>query len=134
MPLDPRSRAQETDDSGSGARTLSHGRGGAGNMGKEKPHAENPESLVTPSLKADKYTTGRGGTGNMAKNDPNHPEVARAAQDVNAPVPQEQENFHTGRGGAANVSKATDGAKTKEGAHSAGGKVNELLHKVGLKK
>ena len=37
----------------------------------------------------------------MAKNDKERPEVARAAQDVEAPRPKEQQGgFHIGRGGA----------------------------------
>lgn len=58
---------------------LSHGRGGAGNIGSAPSDIE-PPSLDTPTLKGDIYTTGRGGSGNMAKN--NDPEAARRAQDV----------------------------------------------------
>jgi hypothetical protein len=52
----------------------------------------------------------------MAKNDPDHPEVARRAQDVEAPVHREPEgNFHYGRGGAANVAKpAEEEAKARK--------------------
>ena len=41
----------------------------------------------------------------MAKNDPLNPELARAAQDVDAPNPQAdpQGPVHYGRGGAANI-------------------------------
>lgn len=40
----------------------------------------------------------------MAKNDPDHPELARLAQDVDAGNPREPEGpKHYGRGGAANV-------------------------------
>jgi hypothetical protein len=44
----------------------------------------------------------------MARNDPKHPELARASQDVEAPPHRETEGpHHFGRGGAANVAKAT---------------------------
>lgn len=45
----------------------------------------------------------------MAKNDPNHPEIARASQDVE-PVEQRerQGSFHFGRGGAANIGKSSE--------------------------
>lgn len=40
----------------------------------------------------------------MALNDPYHPEYARAAQDVEFPIlPQTQNDFHGGRGGAGNI-------------------------------
>jgi len=45
----------------------------------------------------------------MSKNDPFHPEMARAAQDVEAlPLREPEGNFHYGRGGAANVAKPTE--------------------------
>jgi hypothetical protein len=44
----------------------------------------------------------------MAKNDPNHPEYAREAQDVDGAPPRlSVGEFHTGRGGAANVGHPT---------------------------
>jgi hypothetical protein len=44
----------------------------------------------------------------MARNDPNRPELARASQDVEAPLHREKEGpHHYGRGGAANVAKLT---------------------------
>ncbi|KAF9730320.1 hypothetical protein PMIN06_011451 [Paraphaeosphaeria minitans] len=91
-------------------RVASYGRGGAGNIGKEDPAAHmTPEDLVTPTLKSEHYTTGRGGSGNMAKNDPSRPEVARAAQDVEAPALREPEGpHHYGRGGAANIAKTEE--------------------------
>ncbi len=68
------------DSSGSQKRAaLSHGRGGAGNIGVSSQDAE-PVSLETPTIKSEMYTTGRGGSGNMAKN--SDPEEARRAQDV----------------------------------------------------
>ncbi|KAF2877834.1 hypothetical protein BDV95DRAFT_600535 [Massariosphaeria phaeospora] len=90
-------------------RVASHGRGGAGNILKDDPTAHtDPADLITPTLKSEHYTTGRGGTGNMARNDPNHPELARASQDVNAPPLREPEGpHHIGRGGAANVAKTS---------------------------
>lgn len=80
---------------------------GTGNIGKDPPASET--DLATPTIKADTYTTGRGGSGNMAKNDPNHPEIARASQDVE-PVPKTERSgsFHVGRGGAANIAKSDD--------------------------
>jgi len=89
---------------------MSHGRGGAGNIGKERRESlTGPEDLVTPTIKSEHYTTGRGGTGNIAKNDPLHPEIARASQDVRSPVFREPEgSFHYGRGGAANVAKLSE--------------------------
>lgn len=73
------------------------------NILKEDPSAyTKPEDLVTPTLKSDTYTTGRGGTGNMARNDPANPEIARLAQDVDAPAHIETQPKHGGRGGAGN--------------------------------
>ncbi|KAF2684770.1 hypothetical protein K458DRAFT_417636 [Lentithecium fluviatile CBS 122367] len=89
-------------------RIASHGRGGAGNIGKDASTGSDLTDLVTPTLKSDHYTTGRGGSGNMARNDPNHPELARASQDVEAPPHREAEGpHHYGRGGAANIAKPT---------------------------
>jgi Protein of unknown function (DUF3602) len=132
--MEPRARGIGNDEIGSGLRTTSHGRGGAGmfsshllcshienapptdsqwypgNMKKDRRPSAGPEDLVTPTIKADKYTTGRGGTGNMAKNDPGHPEVARASQDIVPPAHREPESsFHVGRGGAANIAKPSPG-------------------------
>ncbi|KAH7077257.1 hypothetical protein FB567DRAFT_552790 [Paraphoma chrysanthemicola] len=127
-------------------RILSHGRGGAGNIAKNDPTASQPapEDLVTPTLKGNTYTTGRGGTGNMAVNDPDRPEVARAAQDVDAPnVASEPKGpTHYGRGGAANIIGDKNGArkseevKREEGAAKGGllAKGKELLNKLGGKK
>lgn len=45
----------------------------------------------------------------MARNDPQHPELARAAQDVDAPIHRDHEGpHHFGRGGAANIRKPTE--------------------------
>ncbi|KAE9381089.1 hypothetical protein N431DRAFT_424719 [Stipitochalara longipes BDJ] len=80
---------------------LSHGRGGAGNIGTT-PSDLDPVTLSTPTLKSEIYTTGRGGSGNMAKN--SDPEAARRAQDVVGHPRRESTNStHVGRGGAANV-------------------------------
>jgi hypothetical protein len=86
------------------------GRGGAGNIGvDEHPHEASPEDIRIPTLKSPVYTTGRGGTGNMAVNDPAHPELARAAQDVEEPRrPSSSDSFHGGRGGAGNIVHPTD--------------------------
>merc|ERR1711977_77378 len=45
---------------------LSHGRGGAGNMGVSTKDTE-PINLETPTIKSEMYTTGRGGTANVFK-------------------------------------------------------------------
>ncbi|KAB8302489.1 hypothetical protein EYC80_005891 [Monilinia laxa] len=85
---------------------LSHGRGGAGNIGTS-PHDAEPFSLNTPTLKGYVYTTGRGGSGNMTKN--TDPESARRAQDVvGNPRRESQSSSHVGRGGAANIFKPTE--------------------------
>lgn len=83
----------------------------------------------------------------MAKNDPNHPELARAAQDVDAPRIRESERpHHFGRGGAniveADEEHAARGSKSPElkpegaGASNKGllDKGKDLLHKLGSKK
>merc|ERR1711900_27618 len=82
---------------------LSHGRGGAGNMGVSTKDTE-PINLETPTIKSEMYTTGRGGSGNMARN--TDALEARRAQDVVAmPRRESGNNTHVGRGGAANVFK-----------------------------
>jgi Protein of unknown function (DUF3602) len=81
-----------------------------GNISKPHHGSQGAEDLKTPTIKGSKYTTGRGGTGNMAHNDPSHPEIARASQDVDGPMPREHEaSFHIGRGGAANVVTPSEG-------------------------
>jgi len=86
--------------------TLSHGRGGAGNIGAST-HDGDPVTLDTPTLKGEVYTTGRGGSGNMTKN--TDPEAARRAQDVvGAPRRESTSSAHVGRGGVANVFKPTE--------------------------
>ncbi|KAI8935932.1 hypothetical protein NX059_007439 [Plenodomus lindquistii] len=129
-------------------RVASHGRGGAGNIAKDDPNNyPKPEDLVTPTLKSKAYTTGRGGTGNMALNDPERPDLARAAQDVDAaPQAEPQGPKHYGRGGAANIigqenaqaaqRNSVDEAKREENGSGKGGllsKGKELLNKLGKK-
>jgi|TARA_R110002003_G_scaffold97_38_gene8077 hypothetical protein len=122
-----------------------------GNIAKNDPITSQPapEDLVTPTLKGNNYTTGRGGTGNMAVNDPQRPELARAAQDVDAPnVPVEPKGpTHYGRGGAANiiekdgqrksgeVKRKSEDIKPEEGAAKGGllAKGKEFLNKLGKK-
>ncbi|KAF8467657.1 hypothetical protein BDZ91DRAFT_793341 [Kalaharituber pfeilii] len=84
------------------------GRGGAGNIGED---IANPDDKVgLPHITSPVYTTGRGGTGNMALNDPNHPEYARAAQDVELSLPRPSSaDVHGGRGGAGNVYHPAEG-------------------------
>ncbi|KAL4889972.1 hypothetical protein BDV59DRAFT_100992 [Aspergillus ambiguus] len=88
-----------------GSRIISHGRGGAGNIYSTSQESHTtPRDLVTPTIKQEVYTTGRGGSGNMMHNDPDHPELARESQDVEAPpLRMEEAPHHTGRGGAANT-------------------------------
>ncbi|KAL4929209.1 DUF3602 domain-containing protein [Aspergillus undulatus] len=99
------------------ARNISHGRGGAGNIYSSSTRTT-PQDLVTPTIKQDVFTTGRGGAGNMLHNDPDHPELAREMQDVEAPPMRHQEHapHHTGRGGAANqyIPTAEEEKKAKE--------------------
>ncbi|EOD45695.1 uncharacterized protein LTHEOB_2821 [Neofusicoccum parvum] len=111
-----------------------------------------PGDLVTPTIKSALYTTGRGGSGNMARNDPEHPEIARAAQDVEAPPGAVRDHHeagpkHFGRGGAANVivddgkertgeeereRLVVEGGKGKEGedVRGLGEKARDLLGKI----
>lgn len=83
-----------------------------GNIGSDAEKALLPtvESLKTPTIKTEHFTTGRGGTGNMAYNHPAVPEMARASQDVGAPAIKRRESetgqgIRHGRGGAANISR-----------------------------
>ncbi|USP79923.1 hypothetical protein yc1106_07197 [Curvularia clavata] len=138
-------------------RVASHGRGGAvtahdllavhtdpylqGNIAKDDPtNYPKPEDLVTPTLKGDTYTTGRGGQGNMARNDREHPEIARAAQDVEgSPQPETQGPKHYGRGGAANIinneaaTQQRNSEETKREEKGLLGKGKGLLNKLGKK-
>jgi len=85
-------------------RQVSHGRGGAGNIGQSTGRTTTPDDLKTPTIKQNFYTTGRGGTGNMMQNDRERPELARGSQDVEAPPQRSEEQVHfTGRGGVANA-------------------------------
>ncbi|TPR11603.1 hypothetical protein CAN33_0049540 [Aspergillus niger] len=83
-----------------GARNISHGRGGAGNIFSGNNESRTtPKDLVTPTIKQDIFTTGRGGSGNMMHNDPEHPEIAREMQDVESPPLRVEEAPHfMGRG------------------------------------
>ncbi|ESZ98254.1 hypothetical protein SBOR_1350 [Sclerotinia borealis F-4128] len=116
---------------------LSHGRGGAGNIGTS-PHDSEPLTLNTPTLKGEIYTTGRGGSGNMTKNtDPEHKmSLGRSNHKTQSQLesqampnsnPKSSSNprrespsssSHVGRGGAANVfnpSEADIAAARKDG-------------------
>lgn len=75
----------------------------------------------------------------MAHNDPSHPELARAAQDVeHPPEPEAMPRKHFGRGGAANVvgqdgqveEARREGSPTEKGFLEKG---MELLNKLGRK-
>merc|ERR1712000_27759 len=83
---------------------LSHGRGGAGNMGVSTKDTE-PINLETPTIKSEMYTTGRGGSGNMARN--TDALEARRAQDVVAmPRRESGNNTHTSAAGAPQTSSS----------------------------
>jgi hypothetical protein len=81
----------------------------------------------------------------MALNDPQHPELARAAQDVEAPSTK-SEPTHYGRGGAANIiekdgqrtsndarRKSEDAKRQEAGKGGLLAKGKELLNKLGKK-
>ena len=90
----------------------------------------------------------------MARNDPLHPEIARAAQDVDPPAHRDHEGpHHFGRGGAANVATPSEeevraakegnerrSAEARRGSNERGegkglvDKGKELLEKLGGKK
>ncbi|KAF3940175.1 hypothetical protein ABW19_dt0202749 [Dactylella cylindrospora] len=81
----------------------STGRGGAGNFGAVD-FEDNEEDYAVPPIKSPVYTSGRGGTGNMQNNDFDHPEYARAAQDVEMmPRRPSTSDYHGGRSGAGNI-------------------------------
>ncbi|GAB7359217.1 hypothetical protein MBLNU230_g5876t1 [Neophaeotheca triangularis] len=88
-------------------RSTSSGRGGAGNIqaaASANPTSVNAEDLATPTIKTPAYTTGRGGTGNIVPNE--NPDVARQAQDVEAPAHHAKApkgTYHWGRGGEGNM-------------------------------
>lgn len=81
----------------------------------------------------------------MAQNDPQHPELARAAQDVDAPIPAGDPKgpINYGRGGAGNIidkdgprksgdaKRKSEEVKREEGGLLAKGK--EFLNKLGKK-
>ncbi|GAB7333850.1 hypothetical protein MBLNU13_g05974t2 [Cladosporium sp. NU13] len=100
---------------------MSHGRGGAGNMGTGSNDVETKD-LQTPTLKGDHYTTGRGGQGNIVSND--NAANARLAQDVETPTRHEPHTggtYHWGRGGEGNmVTLGADEQKKKERSVSRG--------------
>jgi hypothetical protein len=81
----------------------------------------------------------------MALNDPQHPELARAAQDVEAPSTM-SEPTHYGRGGAANIiekdgqrrgsdarRKSEEAKRQEDGKGGLLAKGKELLNKLGKK-
>ncbi|KAF3916673.1 hypothetical protein ABW20_dc0105342 [Dactylellina cionopaga] len=89
-------------------RERSTGRGGAGNFSSAESEAED-EDFSTPIIKSPVYTSGRGGTGNMQANDLDHPEYARASQDVEMmPRRPSTSDYHGGRSGAGNVYHPTE--------------------------
>ena len=58
--MDPLQRTKSHDQPGN-KRSMSHGRGGAGNMNAADPNGVDPNTLQTPTIKSQNYTTGRGG-------------------------------------------------------------------------
>jgi hypothetical protein len=58
--MDPLQRTKSHDQPGN-KRSMSHGRGGAGNMNAGGASDVDPNSLQTPTIKSQNYTTGRGG-------------------------------------------------------------------------
>jgi hypothetical protein len=100
---------------------LHHTLTGLGNISQERRSSATAADLQTPTIKTSTYTTGRGGTGNMAYKDPAHPELARQAQDVDAPPMREPEGpFHFGRGGAANIATPSQEEQEKAKARNRG--------------
>jgi len=98
-----------------GSTEISHGRGGAGNIGEDDtPYGDG--EIVREGLVGDHgdgaFSTGRGGAANIGS-----PKVAATARTDNEAVPEvalrpstDNENFHTGRGGGGNVHIAEDAA------------------------
>jgi hypothetical protein len=77
----------------------------------------------------------------MAKND--YGQGSRAAQDVDVPASTQgntdHENYHYGRGGAANITKRSEGQETpartgSKESETTGEKAKGFLEKIGLKK
>jgi hypothetical protein len=76
----------------------------------------------------------------MAKND--YGQESRAAQDVDTPAALQRntdgENFHYGRGGAANITKKGEtqdsSARAVKEGETTGEKAKGFLEKIGLKK
>ncbi|KAJ6259891.1 hypothetical protein Dda_5535 [Drechslerella dactyloides] len=90
-------------------RERSTGRGGAGNFSSSDTTEAEEEDFATPTIKSPIYTSGRGGTGNMQTNDFEHPEYARASQDVEMiPRRPSATDYHGGRSGAGNVFHPTE--------------------------
>ncbi|KAF8252741.1 hypothetical protein K440DRAFT_359041 [Wilcoxina mikolae CBS 423.85] len=89
-------------------RVMSHGRGGAGNIGPDPDgYKEKAEDLKISPVKSPAFTsTGRGGSGNMVYSDPNNPQVV---QDLDGIPPKlSSGDYHGGRGGAGNVGHEPD--------------------------
>ncbi|KAK6344023.1 hypothetical protein TWF696_007670 [Orbilia brochopaga] len=90
-------------------RERSTGRGGAGNFSSTDSTQAEEDDFATPIIKSPVYTSGRGGTGNMQTNDFEHPEYARASQDVEmVPRRPSTSDYHGGRSGAGNVFHPTE--------------------------
>ncbi|TAQ83681.1 hypothetical protein B7494_g7992 [Chlorociboria aeruginascens] len=92
---------------------ISHGRGGAGNIGPDNTAYSDGE-IVREGVVGDHgdgaFSSGRGGAANIGS--PKMPATKRADEEV---VPEvalrpsmEGENYHTGRGGEGNVHTAPD--------------------------
>ncbi|KAH6657525.1 hypothetical protein BKA67DRAFT_532732 [Truncatella angustata] len=121
---------------------VSHGRGGAGNINPDDTKYIDGEivRVGTPgSQGAGAYSTGRGGGGNIG--DKGIAPTVRQDADIvpeAAVRPLEDEDVHTGRGGAGNVhigpehkkKKVIDGAAHEEPPASHGSVADKLKHKV----
>ncbi|KAI1840969.1 hypothetical protein JX265_010441 [Neoarthrinium moseri] len=121
---------------------VSHGRGGAGNINPDDTQYVDGEIVRTGehgTQNAGAYSTGRGGGGNIG--DAGIPPTVRTDKDVvpeAAVRPSQDEDIHTGRGGAGNVhlgpehkkKKVTDGAPHDEATASHISVADKLKSKV----
>ncbi|KAL8898250.1 MAG: hypothetical protein Q9192_002171 [Flavoplaca navasiana] len=122
------------------AEGVSHGRGGAGNIRPDsEPYVD--ASIVREGPMGDQgdgpYSSGRGGAGNIESPHVKPTNVGNQKGDTDV-VPETAlrepgagyENYHTGRGGAANVHKD----KHEEGEEHKEGLMDKIKHKIGGKK
>ncbi|CAO1598169.1 hypothetical protein XANCAGTX0491_001939 [Xanthoria calcicola] len=118
---------------------ISHGRGGAGNIRPDsEPYVDG--SIVREGPLGDQgdgpYSSGRGGAGNIESPHVKPTNVGNQKGDTDV-IPETSlrepgsgyENYHTGRGGAANVHKEHEGHEEHEE-----GLVDKIKHKIVHKK